>query len=307
MARSAAAKSAAGPVVVTGADGMLGQAFLAELGDRGIGFGRQACDVTDRDMVMALEACRPGAIVHCAANVNADLCQKEQAQCRRVQVEGTEHVIELAQACGAKLFYPQSFLIFDGSESPITEETPANPLSWYGRCKLDAAREIQKRHADHLIVQMGGFFGGGAIDKNFVGKLAPHLVGLIRKGERSIEIGDRVWQPTYTLDLARNSLSLIDGGKTGVYNMACHGSASFFELAEAVVAFLGISDRMKVVPVSAEKVQRAEAAERPVAAIMDNARLRAEGLDEQRPWREALRDYLNDDYFKNLVNTIDSA
>jgi dTDP-4-dehydrorhamnose reductase len=291
-------------IVITGAGGMLGRAFAEAAADhpqaRIIALARTELDVTDRRGVMGLAETSPDVVIHCAADVNADRCEANPDACRAVQVGGTRNVIDLCRRTGAVLMYPQSFLIFDGSSLPITEATPPAPLSVYGRCKLEAETAIRDELPRHLVVRMAGFFGGDEADKNFVGKFARHLRTLLREGATSFDVGDRVWQPTYTLDLARNCLALLARGRTGVYGMASHGEASFFDLAQASVEILGLSSRIEIRKVSAAVVTRAEPAKRPARAVIDNVRLRAEGLDMQRGWRQALAEYLARPYFRAL-------
>jgi dTDP-4-dehydrorhamnose reductase len=292
-------------ILITGAKGMLGRGFVENLakvpGCRALAYGHDELDVTDRAAVLAKEAEKPDFIVHCAALVNADRCQEFPDECHRQQVEGTLNVVELASRSGAKFFYPQSFLIFDGGETPILETTKPNPLSVYGRCKLEAEEGVQARLPESLIVRMAGFFGGEDKDKNFVGRFVVNLHKMIKEGVSSYEVGDRVWQPTYTLDLAYNSLVLLANGKSGIYNMSCAGQASFYELAEACVEELGLAERFKIIPVSADKVAaQTDKAKRPPAAFMENRRLQVEGLDRQRHWRVALAEYLSRPWFQNL-------
>jgi dTDP-4-dehydrorhamnose reductase len=292
-------------ILITGAEGMLGRGFvemLTKVPDcRLLAYGHGELDVTNRSAVLAKEAERPDFVIHCAALVNADRCQEFPEECQRQQVEGTLNAVELAVRSGAKFFYPQSFLIFDGGETPILETTKPNPLSVYGRCKLEAEEGALARLPNSLVVRMAGFFGGDEKDKNFVGRFVVNLHKMIKEGVSSYEVGDRVWQPTYTLDLAYNSLVLLANGKSGVYNMSCEGRASFYQLAQACVEELGMGQRFEVVPVSADKVAaQTDKAKRPPAAFMENRRLQAEGLDRQRHWRSALAEYLDRPWFQNL-------
>lgn len=283
---------------------MLGQAFaevLRELGHSSHhlrAYSREDMDVTDTAQVLAQADWAPEFIIHCAANVDADACERDPDGCQRVQVGGTENVSELALRTGARVLYPQSFLVFDGEVEPIMEDTPPRPLSVYGRHKLAAEQVLQERCPEALCIRMGGFFGGCERDKNFVGKFVPGLIKRIRAGERVIEVGDRVWQPTYTLDLARNSLLLLAHGKSGVYNMACHGVASFAEVAAEVISNLGLEPLIHVQPVDAARFAAREAAPRPARARLENHRLLREELDLQRPWRAGLADYLSRPYFR---------
>jgi len=284
---------------------MLGASFVEVLeqevpGCRVVAPARTALDIADREAVIALERERPDWILHCAALVNADICEENPAACDRVQLGGAQNVIALARATGARVLYPQSFLIFEGGEAPIVEETVPHPLCHYGNAKLQAERAIQEALPDALVVRMAGFFGGEARDKNFVGKFVRHLFDLARQGKEVVEVGDRIWQPTYTLDLARNALLLASLSRTGIYNMASHGEASFFEIAAHAAQRLGLDRKLRVERVSAQLLSGREKATRPLRAVMENRRLRAEKLDRQRPWRESLDEYLSGPYFRQL-------
>ena len=295
--------------LITGAAGMLGKAFhealIEDVGEcKVMALSHQELDITDRNAVLSLEAEKPDFILHCAAQTNVDRCQEEPEDCACVQIDGTLYIAELAQRVEAKVFYPQSFLIFDGSETPTTEATAPAPLSIYGNYKLEAERQLLLMLPDCLVVRMAGFFGGEEADKNFVGKFARHLVKLIGDGVTSYEVGDRIWQPTYTLDLARNCLHLLALGKTGTYNMAGHTEASFFELAQACVEYLGLSDRITIERVSADIMAQRDRAARPKCVLLANQRLQAENLDLQRAWQVSLKDYLSRPYFHNLFQSL---
>ena len=147
---------------------------------------------------------------------------------------------------------------------------------------------------------MAGFFGGEERDKNFVGTFSRHLMALLTEGKRECGVGDRLWQPTYTIDLARNTLQLLAAAKAGVYNMACHGEASFFDVASIVVEALSLSPHVTLYRRSSAEFAAREAAPRPLRVLMENRRLTGEGLDFQRPWKEALREYLDRPYFQTL-------
>ena len=95
-------------VVITGANGMLGTAFQQLLKTNAIPLSRKDCDVTNIDNVMKLEKYKPDVIIHCAANVNADFCEKYPDQCKQTQVLGTKHIIKLAEKTNAVIFYPHS-------------------------------------------------------------------------------------------------------------------------------------------------------------------------------------------------------
>lgn len=290
-------------IFITGGEGMLGSACAKFFSKRheARAFSHAELDVTRIKDFAAHIAWKPDVVVHAAAIVNADYCEDHQEECRGIQVAGTDNTIAFCKETGARLFYPQSFLIFDGKENPITEETKPNPLSLYGKLKLEAEEHIMRELPSSVIVRMGGFFGGEEKDKNFVGKFALHLKKCLNEGVRVIEVGDRIWQPTFTEDLARNSLLLMENNRTGVYVMASKGYASFFDIAEEMARIFGITDRLAIKKIDASVIQ--EKAIRPMIAVMENKRLKAEGLDRMRPWRDALREYLARPYFQKMFQS----
>lgn len=288
-------------VLITGADGMLGSAFAEHLSTAGYAvraLDHAALDVADHNATFREQEWKPNWIIHCAGIVNADFCEENREACFENHAGGTKNIIELAKVTGAKLFYPQSFLIFDGQDYPITEEANPHPLSVYGEAKWEAEQLIRKELPHALIVRMGGFFGGCKKDKNFVGKFALLLKKSIESGTSVIPVGDRVWQPTYTKDLAENCVLLLKNEKGGVYHMASHGEASFFDIAVAMVEILGIDDKIAITEIPTEEYK--EKAKRPFCAVMNNKRLREEGLDRMREWRETLEEYLQKPYFQEL-------
>lgn len=288
-------------ILLTGADGMLGRAFteaLRSLGDdvELHALPHEKLDVTDAEAVAQCEQHRPDIILHCAGLVAADRCEREPDLARAVHVGGARNVARLARRCGSKVFFPQSVLVFDGREVPATESTPPRPAHVYGRVKVEAEDHLLAEVPGTLSVRMAGFFGGDEKDKNFVGAFVRQMAGALPDGAE-IDVGDRVWQPTYTLDHARNSLLLLAHGCSGVYNMGALGEAAFFEVARACVEALGLQRHIKVNACSSAPFDEAEAARRPSRMVLANRRLEAEGLCRQRRWDEALREYLARPYF----------
>lgn len=291
--------------LITGGNGMLARAFQLQLSRLVPGamvhcLDKARLDVRSPAAFAPYRSLRPDYVIHCAALVDADYCEKHEDEGFDSIVSGTRNVAEFARHCGAKLLYPQSFLIYDGVDPLIDENTVAQPLSTYGRLKLAAEKHALDSSEHTLSVRMGGFFGGASADNNFVGRFAPHLAKLIGQGTSSIDIGDRVWQPTYTNDLAANSLLLLAAYRTGIYCMASQGSASFHALAVEIAEQLGVSDQITINCIDAAVLAAKEPAQRPLVAIMRNKRLQEEGLDRQRPWKASLAEYLNQPFFRDV-------
>lgn len=292
------------PILVTGGGGMLGTAF-AEVAEASPHFiphalTHGALDVRDAVAVMKYaDLVAGGWIVHCAAMVDVKGCATDPDAARAVIVEGTRNVAALAKASGARLLFPQSFLIYGGGEGLIEEPTPPAPLSLYGALKLEAETVVLDMLDDPLVIRMAGFFGGGALDKNFVGRIIPAMHRAMVRGDTVFPVGDRVWQPTWTRDLAENSLHLMQLDAAGAYQMGSHGEATFHEVAAEIATALGWTGRLRVEPVSSALVAQEETGpeRRPDRAVMACERLRREGRDLQRDWRATLNAYLTHPHF----------
>jgi dTDP-4-dehydrorhamnose reductase len=284
-------------VLVTGGEGMLGSEFAREDQDfEGFdikALGKQALDVRDLTAMHAQGGWIDGGwIIHCAAMVDVEGCARDPDAARAIIVDGTRNAVALAKATGARLLYPQSFLVYDGATNPIPEEDSPRPLSLYGQMKWEAEQIVREALDDALVIRMAGFFGGGRRDKNFVGRIIPVIRSAIDRGAETFEVGDRVWQPTWTKDLAFNALHVMARGGSGVYQMACLGEAAFHEIAHEIVVALGWSDRIRIVPVSASAVAQSELGRRPDRAVLSCERLTRENLNLQRDWRSTLHAYL---------------
>lgn len=292
------------PILVTGGNGMLGSAF-AELTANTPHFAprifsRLELDVRDEKAVMAqADHVAGGWIVHCAATVDVKGCADDPASARATIVDGTRNIARLAQASGARLLFPQSFLIYGGADELIRETTAPDPLSLYGALKLEAGRLVLDSLDDPLVICMAGFFGGCEADKNFVGRIIPAMHRAVQNGETVFQVGDRVWQPTWTRDLAENALHLVRLNAGGLYQMGSHGEATFHDVAVAIAEALGWTDRLSVERVASTLVAGAEVGpeRRPDRAVMACERLRREGRDLQRDWRATLGAYLTHPYF----------
>ena len=232
--------------------------------------------------------------------VNADLCEKDKNKGKSNIVEGTKNIMNFAKINDSKVFYPQTFLIYNDTNNTVNESTVPKPLCEYGNLKLESENIVLNQSNNSISVRMGGFFGGEKKDTNFVGKITSHISNLIKLGEKNMEIGDRVWQPTFTDDLAYNSLILLANNKSGKYNMASHGACSFFELTNELLDILNIKNKFTVSCISAKLLEKREVARRPLSVIMNNNRLKQENLDRQRNWKLSLKEYLEKAYFKSL-------
>ena len=291
--------------LITGGGGMLGDSFFNQIkthiqNPKIYCFNKSEFNVSDSYSFEKYENLKPDFIIHCAALVNADLCEKDKEKGRINILEGTKNIINFAKINNSKIFYPQSFLIYNDTRKLVDENTIPRPLCEYGNFKLEAENIVLNSSNNSISVRMGGFFGGEKKDNNFIGKITSHISKLIKQGKKEMNIGDRVWQPTFTKDLAYNSLILLANNKSGKYNMASHGSCSFYELTNELLKILNIEKKFSVNRISAKILSKKEFARRPLSVVMNNSRLKRENLDRQRNWKISLKDYLEKPYFNNL-------
>ena len=145
--------------LVTGGKGMLGREFARAIASLPNGEvrapGKDELDVRDADAMLAqADWIKGGWVVHCAARVDVEGCAREPEAARETIVGGTRNAIALAKAAGARLFYPQSFLVYDGATNPIPEADEPRPLNFYGQIKYEAEQAIRAELDDALIRQL---------------------------------------------------------------------------------------------------------------------------------------------------------
>ena len=295
-------------VLITGASGMLGNSFVNQLklgypGCHIVATDHASLDVTQRNDVLNLVKLeKPDLIIHCAAEVIADRCERDPQHSKSAIVDATQNVLDAAELNQSKLIYPQSFLIYGESETEVNEDTLPNPLSTYATHKLMAEKLIKERSPDHLVIRMAGFFGGEKRDKNFVGIFTRKIAELLRDGVNTYAVGGRVWQPTYTEDLAKNSLFLAESNAIGTWCMASNGSATFHDVATEIVDILCLSERISIPKALDQQINSMDVAPRPKQVIMSTKKLLDSGLNLQRDWRISLSEYLRQPWFQSLFS-----
>jgi len=259
-------------------------------------------DVTQKDNVREIfRTLRPAVVVHLAAITDVDGCEKNPADCLKVNVEATRTVANASQAIGALMVYPSTFYIYPGEkDSPYDERydaiDPKKIVGVYSRSKWEGEEAVRSvKDLKHLIVRFGALFGGGSRDKKFVAK----VIGLVKSGQKTIQmVNDRVIQPTYVKDTVLNLMAVIRQGGAGTFNMVGKGQATYFEYARAILEFSGVHG-VEVVPIASQDFK--ENAPRPKNLTAVNGRLAELGWDRMRDWKVALKEYL-EDYKEELWN-----
>ena len=275
-------------VLVTGAAGLLGKLVVEAGRDRHemIGLRREELDVTDREAVRAtLPHLKPDAVLHCAAYTAVDRAEDEPDRAMVLNADGVEWVAAAAMECGAVVVYVSSDYVFDGeAEVPYREEDNTQPISSYGRSKLEGERRLARVYPDgHIIVRTAWLYGPG---KGFVDWAKDRLV---REEELAL-IADQRGSLTYAGEVARGMLTLVEQRRRGVFHLVNRGDASWYEVGLALAEELAIeSPRLRAIRSS----DLPRPAPRPGYSVMSVGRFERVTGTRVTSWREALRRYLS--------------
>lgn len=248
-----------------------------------------ALDITDGEAVArVLSEVQPDAVIHCAAWTAVDLAEDadKQEKVRAINADGTRHIAKACAALSCKLMYISTDYIFDGQgEAPwLPDCTDYAPLNVYGRTKLEGEQAVRELTDKHFIVRIAWVFGTNG--KNFI-KTMLHL-GQTHDTLRVV--CDQIGTPTYTLDLARLLVDMIETEKYGCYHATNEGGyISWADFAKEIFRQAGMSTQ--VLPVTTVEYGHSKAA-RPFNSRLDKRKLVENGFTPLPDWKDALSRYL---------------
>lgn len=280
-------------VLVTGASGQLGTDVCKVLTDSQlIRLTHKDIEIGDMDSVkQAFNKYKPDIIVNTAAYVRVDDCEDEKEKAFQVNALGARNVAVAAQELGARLVHISTDYVFGGEAEPRTIpytefDTPV-PLSIYGKSKLTGENLVRHFCLRHFIVRASALFGvAGSSGKgsNFI----ETMLRLAGERDELKVVNDQVFSPTYTRDLAQKIAQLIDTEYYGIFHITNSGVCSWYEFNAEILRLAGITT--PVIPINSD--QYPQKARRPRYSVLDNYHLRLLGMDDMRPWPEALEDYM---------------
>ncbi|AZR80016.1 MULTISPECIES: dTDP-4-dehydrorhamnose reductase [Bacillus cereus group] len=274
-------------VLVTGAQGQLGQDVVSLLKEQTwevFGFGREELNITDEKQVSEkVLLIQPDIIIHTAAYTQVDQAESDEEAAFKVNAEGTKYLAQAAEAVGAKFCYVSTDYVFDGTkDTPYKADDQTNPQTVYGKSKLVGEQYTQEYCSKSYIVRTSWVFG--LYGNNFVKTM-------LRLAEENKELGivhDQVGSPTYTTDLARFIISLVQTDKYGVYHGSNSGVCSWYEFAKEI--FKQSNIEIVVNPLKTEDFPRPAA--RPKYSVLDKGMIEENGFESLQNWKEALKDFL---------------
>lgn len=299
-------------ILVTGVAGQLGHDVMNELAKRdiegigsdiapeytGIADGSPATtmeyvslDITDADAVCkTIEEIKPDAVVHCAAWTAVDLAEDEDKKDKvfAVNVNGTENIAKACKKIDAKMVYLSTDYVFDGQgEKPWEPDCKDyKPLSVYGRTKLEGELKVSEILDKYFIVRIAWVFGING--KNFI----KTMINVGKTHDTVRVVNDQIGTPTYTYDLARLLVDMIQTDKYGYYHATNEGGyISWYDFTCEIYRQAGMDT--KVVPVTTAEYGLSKAV-RPFNSRLDKSKLVEMGFDPLPDWKDALARYLKE-------------
>jgi len=270
-------------ILVVGANGMLGRDLSALLGERGHGIDIADIDITSPESVMTvIGELKPAMVINCAAYTDVDGCEGNTETAMAVNGEGVAYLAMACRDVGALLVQVSTDYVFNGGKgTPYIEDDAPCPLSVYGESKL--AGEMNAAFCpDHLIVRTQWLYG--LYGKNFV----ETMLRLGAEKDELAVVDDQIGSPTWTVDLSRAIIALIDGGCRGTYHVANAEYCSWNGFAKAIFEESGLNVSVK--PMTTTELNRP--ARRPLYSTLECSKLTSDTGFQPQPWRNALQEYL---------------
>ena len=277
-------------VLVTGASGQLGYDVVRELTKRGheaIGVGSKEMDVTDAKMVeKVITDAKVDVVMHGAAYTAVDAAEDNEEQCRLVNANGTENIAAVCKKLDIPMVYISTDYVFDGQGTrPWEPEDERHPLNVYGQTKYEGELAVQKYLEKYFIVRIAWVVGING--NNFI----KTMLRLSKTHDTLTVINDQIGSPTYTYDLARLLVDMMETDKYGIYHATNEGLCSWYEFAVEIFRQAGVP--MNVIPVTSAEYKAAKA-KRPFNSRMNKDKLEKKGFERLPQWQDALARYLEE-------------
>ncbi|MFP7759722.1 dTDP-4-dehydrorhamnose reductase [Marisediminicola sp. LYQ134] len=273
--------------LLTGASGMLGRDLQSVLDGRDVtALSRSDLDVTDLDAVRSAVAGHD-VVINAAAHTRVDDAETERDAAFAVNATGAGHLATAAAEVGAVLVQVSTDYVFDGvATSPYPEDAPHAPVSVYGASKAEGERlVVEANGARSYIVRTAWLYGEHG--PNF----AKTMLRLAADRDTLTVVSDQVGQPTWTLDLAKQIVTLVDSAAPfGAYHATNSGQTSWFDYARVVFANAGL-DPERVTPTDSGSFVRP--APRPAYSVLGHDAWTYAGLAPMRDWTDALADAMS--------------
>lgn len=276
-------------VLVTGVKGQLGFDVVNELLKRGheaIGVDIEEMDITDEESVnRVIKAAVPDAVIHCAAYTAVDAAEDNVDICRKVNATGTGYIAKVCKDLDIKMMYISTDYVFNGQGTrPWEPDDVREPLNIYGQTKYEGELLVEETLDKFFTVRIAWVFGVNG--KNFI----KTMLNLGKTRDKLTVVADQIGSPTYTYDLARLLVDMIETDKYGRYHATNEGLCSWYDFACEIFKQAGMN--VSVEPVGSD--QFPVKAKRPMNSRMNKDKLTENGFVPLPSWQDALARYLTE-------------
>jgi dTDP-4-dehydrorhamnose reductase len=196
---------------------------------------------------------KPDIIVHCGALTHVDYCETHEEESYQKTVQSTINIIALAKQCNARMVYLSTDYVFDGKNGPYTEDEPVNPVSIYGRHKLEAEQLVLKEIPNSLVLRVTNVYGNEVRGKNFIARIIDQC-----KNNQKLTLKlpyDQFASPTNAWDIARSMFVLLRDNKKGIYHIGGSDYMNRVELALRVLEYFP-GAQYDLIPMSTDQLQQ---------------------------------------------------
>ena len=274
-------------ILVTGSTGQLGSDVVKELLKRGystLSPNRSEFNLCSEDSIrnyILNSNCE--AIVHCAAYTQVDKAEDEKDLCIKINAIATKHIVKCAKILDIPMIYISTDYVFDGTkDGEYTENDETNPINIYGESKLAGEKYVQEILDKYYIVRTSWVFNING--KNFI----ETMLRLSKTNHQLSIVNDQIGSPTYTRDLSRLLVDMLETNKYGLYHATNEGYCSWYEFANTIFKLANINIDIKEI----NSNEYASRAKRPLNSKLSKDKLIEYGFKPLPNWKDALKDYL---------------
>lgn len=278
-------------IFVTGCNGQLGRAINVKYANNAdielINTDVDNLDITDITAVCkVIEEVKPYAIINCAAHTAVDKCETDWDNAYKINAVGPRNLAIAASKAGAKLVHVSTDYVFAGDAGePYREYDNTNPVSAYGKTKLEGEKYVKEFCKEHFIVRTAWLYGDG---NNFVKTM-------LRLAENNKEVNvvcDQIGSPTSTAVLADIIDNLVFTENYGTFHGTCEGVCSWADFAEEIFRLAGKSTKVNHITSEQYAELFPNAAKRPAYSVLDNYMLRVTKGYVAKEWKKAIAEYI---------------
>lgn len=281
-------------VAVIGASGQLGMDICAAFREAGHDVAELThaeIEITDAETVKAvLAAIAPQAIINTAAMHHVEQCEADPARSYAVNGIGTRNLARAAAELDAYFLHVSTDYVFDGTKAaPYVETDAPRPLNVYGNTKLAGEHFALTACPKGAVLRVSGVYGTNPCRAKGGMNFVRLMLKLAAERPELRVVDDEILTPTYTVDIARQIVKLAEAGATGLFHGTAQGACSWHEFAMAIFEISGTTANLQ----KARPGEFPAKVPRPSYSVLENAALKARGLDVMPHWRDGLTRYLS--------------